>query len=132
MTSGKVIGGGLLAGIVFYVLSMIVWALFKFLPVIPFSIALPSQGLMAGWQIEHLVVSLVAGILWAVGYTVYGKARPGGWLYGLVIFVAGILPAFIASFVVNGPVRSAIAYGALVSLIGALLGGKAISLVVRK
>lgn len=132
MTSGKVIGGGVLAGLVFYALSMIMWALFKFLPVIPFSLAVPKEGLMRGWQIEHLAMSLVAGILWAVGYAVYGKTRPGGWLYGFIVFIVALLPSFIANFVLNGPVRSVIAYGALTSLIGALLGGKVIASVMRQ
>lgn len=131
MNTSKIIGGGLLAGVVFYALSLIVWALFKFLPVVPLTIAVPVEGLGRGWQIEHLVVSLVTGILFAIGYGVYGKARAGGWLYGGVIFVAAILPGFIAHFVINPEARSIVAYGAVVALVGALIGGKAVSAVIK-
>ena len=132
MNSGKIIGGGVAAGVVFYLLSLAVWGIFKFLPVIPLPLAIPTEGLMKGWQIEHLAVSLAAGILWAVGYAVYGKARQGGWLYGALIFLVGVFPAFLANFVVNVPMRNAIVYGAIVSFVGALLGGKVIATVARK
>lgn len=131
MNTSRIIGGGLLAGVVFYALSLIVWALFKFLPVVPLSVAIPAEGLGRGWQIEHLVVSLVTGILFAIGYGVYGKARAGGWLYGGVIFVAAIAPGFIAHFVINPEARSIAVYGAIVSLLGALLGGKAVAMTAK-
>ena len=132
MNSKQVIGGGVLAGFVFYVISLAVWALFKFLPVVPLSIAVPSSRLGSGWQVEHLLISIVIGILWAVGYAVYGKARPGGWLYGLILYLVAVFPAFILHFATALDGRSGVFYGAFLSLIGALLGGKVISLVAKK
>ena len=133
MNSKQVLGGGVLTGLVFYVVSLIVLGVFKFLPVIPLSIAVPSERLGRGWQIEHLVVSLVIGILWAVGYAIYGKSRPGGWLYGWVIYMATLLPTFAVHLIIaESGVRSGIFYGALLALIGALLGGKVVSLIVKR
>ena len=132
MKASKIIGGGVLAGVVFYALSMIVWALFKFLPIVPLPLAITQQGLGQGWQIIHLLVSLFVGIMWAIGYAVYGRAREGGWLYGLVVFIVGLLPAFTANFIIAPDLRAGVVYGAIVALIGALLGGKAIAMVMKR
>lgn len=132
MNGTKVIGGGLLAGIIFYALSLLVWALLKFLPVVPLAIAIPLDGLGKGWPLLHFLVLLAAGLAFAGGYAVYGKTREGGWLYGAMMFVVGILPAFVANFVLAPAARSVIVYGAVVSFIGALLAGKALSLVMKK
>lgn len=132
MNSKQVLGGGVLAGLVFYVISLLVWALFKFLPVVPLAIAVPSLRLGSGWQVEHLLMSILIGILWAVGYAVYGKMRPGGWLYGLMVYAVAVFPVFILHFATAAEGRSSILYGAILSLIGALLGGKVISMVVKR
>lgn len=133
MNSKQVWGGGVLAGLVFYVISLIVWAVFRFLPVIPLALAVPSDHLGRGWQVEHLIVSIVIGILWAAGYMVYGKSRPGGWLYGWVVYVVAILPTFVVQFIMVEPaVRSSVFYGAFLAFIGALLGGKVVSLIVKR
>lgn len=132
MNTGRLIGGGIVAGGVFYLLSLGVWAVLKFLPVVPLPIAIPPQGLGAGWQVQHLVASLVIGLFWAVGYGIYGKARAGGWLYGLIMFVAILLPTFAVNFFVNPAARSLIAYGAVVSLVGALLGGKSVAWIAQR
>lgn len=132
MTSKRIIVGGLFAGIAFYLISLIIWALFKFLPVIPFSIAIPEAGLQSGWKIEHLLVSLFIGLMWGFGYMIYGKARSGGLLYGATIYLVGLLPAFVAHFVISADARMAIVYGAIASLAGALLGGKVIALIAKR
>ncbi len=132
MSSKKIVAGGLCAGLVFYGLSLLIWVLFKFLPIVPLAIAVPSQGLSAGWYIEHLLVSLFIGLLWGFGYAVYGKTRPGGWLYGASMYMVGLLPAFVANFVIAPPMRSVIFYGALVGLIGALLGGRTLAVIIKR
>ena len=132
MNGTKIISGGILAGIIFYALSLLVWALLKVLPVVPLSIAVPADGLGKGWQLMHLLVLLFAGLTWSLGYAVYGRAREGGWLYGAMMFTVGVLPAFVANFVLAPEARTMIFYGAVVSFIGALLAGKAVSLVMRK
>ena len=132
MTGTRIIGGGILAGAIFYALSLTVWALFKFLPIVPVAIAVPPEGLRALWPAVHLFVSLFVGLMWALGYAVYGRVRPGGWLYGGTIYLVGLLPTFVAHFVVSAPFRSVVVYGAIVSLIGALLGGKVIEMVGKK
>ena len=132
MHSKKIIGGGVLAGILFYALSLLVWALFKFLPIVPLSIALPSSALATGWQVVHLAVSLGIGILWSIGYWIYGTTRPGGWLYGITVYLVAFFPTFVVSFITAGPVRSVLIYGAIVSLVASLLEGKVIALIVRR
>lgn len=132
MNSKTIIVGGVLAGLVFYAISLIVWALFKFLPIVPLAIAVPSAGLSTGWYGWHLLVSLFVGLMWGVGYAVYGKVRAGGWLYGLTVYAVGLLPAFVANFVIAPQLRAVIFYGALVGLIGALLAGRTIAAVVRR
>ena len=132
MHSKKIIGGGVVAGLLFYALSLLVWALLKFLPIVPLSIALPLQALTTGWQVVHLAVSLGIGMLWSIGYGVYGTTRPGGWLYGITIYLVAFFPAFVVSFITAGPVRSVLIYGAIVSLVASLLGGKVISLIVKR
>ncbi len=132
MSSKKIVAGGLCAGLVFYALSLVVWALFKFLPIVPLAVAVPPQGLSGGWYIEHLLVSLFIGLLWGFGYAVYGKLRPGGWLYGVTMYAVGLLPAFAANFVIAPEVRSVIFYGALVGLIGALLGGRTLAAIIKR
>lgn len=132
MKPRSVVLGGVLAGVAFYAISLLVWALFKFLPIIPLPISVPSQGLGWGWQAEHLLVSIVIGLLWAAGYALYGKMRPGGWLYGFMVYLIGAFPAFLAYMLIAPPPRSVIVYGALVSFIGALFGGKIIAAVSRK
>lgn len=132
MTSKKIITAGIGAGIVFYVVSLVVWGLFKFLPVVPLPLALQQQGLQSGWLIEHLLVSLFIGLLWGYGYSVYGKVRAGGWLYGGTIYLVGLLPVFVAQFIILAPIRMLTVYGAVISLIGALLAGKVISLIAKK
>lgn len=132
MNSKKIIGGGVLAGLLFYALSILVWSLLKFLPIVPLSIALPASALTTGWQVVHLVVSLGIGILWSIGYGIYGAARPGGWLYGITVYLVALFPAFVIGFMTAGPVRTVLVYGAIVSLVAALLGGKLISLVIRR
>ena len=127
----KTIGAGLLAGLLFYVLSLVVWVRFKFLVVVPLAVALPKEGLLAGWQVQHLVVSLVVGVLWAVGYGIYGTRRTGGWLYGLMVFLLGTAPALVTYAVINPQARLLILYNAVISLIGALLGGRIIALVAK-
>lgn len=137
MNIKRVITAGLAAGATFYVVSLVVWGLLKFLPVIPLAIAIPPVGLGQGWWIYHLLVSVFIGIMWAVGYSVYGKGRAGGWLYGATVYIVGSLPAFVTHFLIaptipDAPVRSLIVYGAIVSLIGALLGGRVISLLIKR
>lgn len=128
MTIKNIIKGGIAAGLIFYGISVIIWALFKFLPIVPLSIAIPAQGLGQGWLVEHLAVSLLIGLVWAIGYAIYGVKRQGGWLYGAVIYLTGSLPTFIVYLVISAPLRSMIFYGAIISLVGALLGGKVIAL----
>ncbi len=132
MNSKKIIGGGILAGVLFYAVSLLVWALMKFLPIVPLSIGIPSAALSSGWQVVHLAVSLGIGILWSIGYGIYGATRPSGWLYGATVYVVAVLPAFAINFMTAGPARDVIVYGAIVSFIAALLGGKLISLVVKR
>jgi len=132
MNSKKIIGGGIIAGLLFYALSMLVWTLLKFLPIVPLPIALPSHALTAGWPVVHLAVSLAIGIFWSIGYGIYGTTRPGGWLYGATVYLVAVLPAFAINFMTAGPVRDVLVYGAIVSFIAALLGGKLISLVVKR
>lgn len=132
MSSKKIVIGGLVAGLVFYAISLVVWGIFKFLPIVPLAIALPPQGLSAGWYVEHLLVSLFIGLLWGFGYAVYGKARPGGWLYGANMYMVGLLPAFVANFIITPQVRSVVVYGAFIGLISALLAGKTISVIARR
>lgn len=128
MTIKNIIKAGVLAGLIFYAISVIIWALFKFLPIVPLSIAIPAQGLGQGWLVEHLAVSLFIGLTWAVGYAIYGIKRQGGWLYGAIIYLTGSFPAFVVYLVISAPLRSMIFYGAIISLVGALLGGKAIAM----
>ena len=132
MKTSKIVSGGLVAGVVFYALSMLVLALFKFLPVVPLSIAIPAQGLGRGWQFEHLLVSLFIGLLWGVGYLVYGVRRPGGWLYGATLYMVGSFPAFVTQFIITPPLRGIIFYGAVVSLVSALIGGWIIAAMAKK
>lgn len=120
-----------MAGVVFYLVSLLVWVRFKFLVVVPLAVAIPKEGLVQGWQVQHLVVSLVVGVLWGIGYAVYGKQRAGGWLYGFMVFLLGTLPALAAYAVANPQARLLIAYNAIISLIGALLGGRALTLVAK-
>ncbi len=132
MNSKKIIAGGVLAGLLFYALSLLVWGLFKFLPIVPLSIGLPVAALRSGWPVVHLLVSLGIGILWSIGYGIYGGKRPGGWLYGATVYLIALLPAFAVSFMTAGSASNVVVYGAVVSLIAALLGGKLISLVVKR
>lgn len=132
MSGTKIIGGGILAGLIFYALSLLIWAMLKFLPVVPFAISVPIDGLGKGWQGLHLIVLVVAGLAWAIGYAVYGKNGDSGWRYGAVMFLVGVLPAFVANFVLAPASRIMIIYGVIVSFIGALLAGKALSLVMKK
>jgi hypothetical protein len=132
MKSKNIVIGGFLSGAVFYIISLLTWALFKFLPIIPLSIAVPESGLQQGWALVHLIVSVLIGFIWVWGYVVYGMKRPGGWLYGSVMYLVGTLPAFIVHFMMNAPLRGIIFYGAVISFIGALLGGRVISSIVKR
>ncbi|OGL64621.1 hypothetical protein A3B21_02730 [Candidatus Uhrbacteria bacterium RIFCSPLOWO2_01_FULL_47_24] len=132
MKTSKILSGGIIAGVAFYALSMLIWALFKFLPVVPLSIAIPAQGLGRGWQIEHFLVSLFIGVMWGFGYLIYGTRRASGWLYGATLFIVGSLPSFVTYFIISPPLRSIIFYGAIISFIGALLGGKIIAAMAKK
>lgn len=132
MNTSKVIIGGVVSGLIFYGISIAIWGAFKFLPIVPLSIAISADGLQTGWQVEHLMVSLFVGLMWAVGYAVYGRAKASGWQYGIVIFAVGSLPAFVANFVIAPAARSMIVYGGIIALVSALLAGKAIALIVKK
>ncbi|KKU13797.1 MAG: hypothetical protein UX17_C0008G0002 [Parcubacteria group bacterium GW2011_GWC2_45_7] len=132
MNNKKILGAGLVVGLLFYVISLLIWGLSKFLPVVPLAIAIPNTALLPGWQIEHLLVSLFIGIMWAIGFAVYGVKRDSGWLYGVIVYLVGTLPAFAVYFITTAQWRPIILYGALVSFIGALLGGKVMSILTAR
>ena len=132
MNLQKYIGAGLLAGIIFYVLSLGIWKWLGFLPVVPLAIAIPGGNLGSNWPVVHGVVSLLTGLLWTAGYAVYGKARPGGWQYGIVMYVVATVPAVLVGLVLASGARSVITYSAIVSLVGTLLAGKTIEWVAGK
>lgn len=132
MNIKKIMSAGVLAGLVFYAVSMIIWGLFKVLPVVPLIVTMRSQGLGHLWQAEHLAVSLAIGVIWAIGYALIGKgALAGGWLYGWVLYLTGTVPLLGIYLLIAPADRTLNAYGAVVALIGALLGGKAIALVAK-
>lgn len=132
MNIKKMVTAGLASGVIFYALSLIVWWLFQFLPVTPTPVVILNKGLQQGWMVEHLIVSLFVGLLWMIGYAICRsseKLHLGGSIYGMVIYVAGILPAFIIQFIVFTELRALMVYGAIVSLIAVLLSGKIISFI---
>ena len=127
MNSKKIVLAGLVVGVIFYALSLAIWWLFKFLPVVPTPVIILNQGLQVGWMVEHLVVSLFVGLLWGVGYMVC----KGDYQYGVVIYVAGFLPTFVIQSVVFADVRMFMIYGAIVSLVAVLIADKVFSLIVK-